>query len=60
MGKYAIKRILKAILYVFIIVTLVFLLMRLVTDQCESGRIDAKPVIYLYPETETRVTVKMD
>ena len=34
--------------------------MRLVTDQCESGRIDAKPVIYLYPETETRVTVKMD
>ena len=60
MGKYAIKRILKAILYVFIIVTLVFLLMRLVSDRCESGRVDAKPVIYLYPETETQVTVRLD
>ena len=60
MGKYAIKRILKAILYVFIIVTLVFLLMRQITIDDAVSRIDAKPVIYLYPEIETQVTVKMD
>lgn len=60
MGKQMIKRTLKAVVYLVIIVSAVFLLMRLVTDQCESGRIDAKPVIYLYPETETQVTVKVD
>ena len=60
MGKQMIKRTLKAVVYLVIIVSAVFLLMRQVTDQCESGRIDAKPVIYLYPETETQVTVKMD
>ncbi len=60
MGKQMIIRILKAVVYLAIIISAVFLLMRLVSDRCESGRVDAKPVIYLYPETETQVTVKMD
>ena len=60
MGKYAIKRILKAVLYIFIIVTIIFFLMRQVTIDDAVSRIDAKPVIYLYPETQTQVTVKMD
>ena len=60
MGKYAIKRILKAVLYIFIICTIIFFLMRQVTIVEAPGRIEAKPVIYLYPETETQVTVKMD
>ena len=60
MGKYAIKRILKAVLYIFIICTIIFFLMRQITIVNAVGRIDAKPVIYLYPETETQVTVKMD
>ena len=60
MGKYAIKRILKAVLYIFIICTIIFFLMRQITIVDAVGRIDAKPVIYLYPETETQVTVKMD
>ena len=60
MGKYAIKRILKAVLYIFIIVTIIFFLMRQVTIVEAPGRIEAKPVIYLYPETQTQVTVKMD
>ena len=34
--------------------------MRQVTIDDAVGRIDAKPVIYLYPEVETQVTVKMD
>ena len=58
MGKQMIKRILKAVLYVFIIVTLVFLLMRQLP--IETYCVGMKPVIYLYPETETRVTVKLD
>ena len=58
MGKYAIKRILKAVLYVFIIVTLIFLLMRQMPK--ETYLEGHKPVIYLYPETTTEVSVKLD
>lgn len=60
MGKQMLKRILKAVVYLVIIVSAVVLLMRLLPDQCESGRVDAKPVIYLYPEKTTQVTVRLD
>ena len=58
MGKQMIKRILKAVLYVFIIVTLVFLLMRQMP--IETYFVGHKPVIYLYPEETTEVTVELD
>ena len=58
MGKQMIKRILKAVLYIFIIVTLVFLLMRQMPKETYfQGR---KPVIYLYPEETIEVAVKLD
>ena len=58
MGKYAIKRILKAVLYIFIIITLIFLIMRQMP--IETYYEGAKPVVYLYPEKTTEVSVKLD
>ena len=58
MGKYAIKRILKALLYIVIIITAIFLLMRQMP--IESYYQGAKPVIYLYPEETTEVSVKLE
>ena len=58
MGKYILKRILRAALYVFIIVTVIFLLMRLTAE--EMLYVGEKPVIYLYPEEVTDVTVWLD
>ncbi len=57
MGKLMTKRILKAVLYLVIIITAIFLLMRLMPH--ESYFTAAKPVIYLYPQEETEVTVKL-
>ena len=56
MGKYALKRILKAVLYVFIIGTILFFWMRLMPIETYF----AKPVLYFYPETTTNVTVELD
>ncbi|MBR4992399.1 MAG: hypothetical protein IKY86_05355, partial [Clostridia bacterium] len=58
MGKYAIKRILKALLYIVIIITAIFLLMRQMP--IETYYEGAKPVIYLYPEETTEVSVKLE
>ena len=58
MGKYILKRILRAALYVFIIATVIFLLMRLTAE--EMLYVGEKPVIYLYPEEVTDVTVRLD
>ncbi len=58
MSKQMIKRILKAVLYVFIIATLVFLLMRQMPK--ETYYEGLKPVIYLYPEETTEVTVELE
>ena len=58
MGKYILKRILRAALYVFIIATVIFLLMRLTPK--EMFFFAEKPVIYLYPEEVTQVTVQLD
>ena len=58
MGKQMIKRILKAVLYIFIIVTLIFLLMRQMPK--ETYLQGHKPVVYLYPEKTTEVSVKLD
>ena len=58
MGTYIFKRILRAALYVFIIATVIFLLMRLTAE--ELLYVGEKPVIYLYPEEVTDVTVRLD
>ncbi len=58
MGKLMAKRVLKAIVYLVIIVTAVFLLMRLVP--LETYFPAAKPVIYLYPEETTEVSVSLE
>ena len=58
MGKYILKRVLRAALYVFIIATVIFLLMRLTAE--EMLYVGEKPVIYLYPEETTQVTVQLD
>ena len=58
MGTYIFKRILRAALYVFIIATVIFLLMRLTAE--EMLYVGEKPVIYLYPEETTQVTVQLD
>ena len=58
MGKQMIKRILKAVLYIFIIVTLIFLLMRQMPK--ETYLQGHKPVLYLYPEETTEVSVKLE
>ena len=56
MGKYVIKRVLRAALYVFIIVTVIFLLMRLRQEDV----VFEKPVIYLYPEEIIQVSVELE
>ena len=58
MGKQMLKRVLKTVLYLVIIISAVFLLMRLVP--VETYFVGAKPVIYLYPEETTRVTVELE
>lgn len=57
MAKQMGKRILKALIYVAVICSAVFLLMRLLPDG--EHYFEAKPVIYLYPEEETTVTVEL-
>ena len=59
MGKQMLKRILKAVVYLVIIVSAVFLLLRRPIAETNFV-VDAKPVIYLYPETKTQVTVALD
>ena len=56
MGKQMLKRILKTAVYLVIIVSVVFLLMRLVPDDVYFE----KPILYLYPEETTKVTVKLE
>ena len=56
MGKQILKRILKTVLYLVIIVSVVFLLMRLVPDDVYYE----KPILYLYPSDITKVTVKLE
>ena len=56
MGKYILKRILQAVLYLFIIVSVLFLLLGLAPREV----LFAKPVIYLYPKEVTDVTVQLD
>ena len=56
MGKQILKRILKTVLYLVIIVSVVFLLMRLVPDDVYYE----KPILYLYPSDTTKVTVKLE
>jgi len=58
MGKQMLKRILKTVIYLVILVSAVFLLMRLVP--VETYFVGAKPVVYLYPEETTRVTVELE
>ena len=58
MGKYVLKRVLRAALYVFIAATVIFLLMRLTPE--EMFYVHEKPVIYLYPEEVTDITVQLD
>ena len=58
MGKQMLKRVLKTVLYLVIIISAVFLLMRMVPEEtCYTGE---KPVIYLYPEETTEVSVRLD
>lgn len=58
MGKQMLKRVLKTVLYLVIIISAVFLLMRMVPEEtCYTGE---KPVIYLYPEETTEVGVRLD
>ena len=56
MGKQMLKRILKTAVYLVIIVSVVFLLMRLVPDDVYFE----KPVLYLYPSDTINVTVKLE
>ena len=58
MGKQMLKRVLKTVVYLVIIVSAVFLLMRLVP--VETYFVGAKPVVYLYPEEVTRVAVELE
>lgn len=57
MGNQMIKRILKAVFYLFLIVSAVFLLMRQIPE--ETYCVGYKPVIYLYPEETMPVTVEL-
>ena len=57
MGKHMIKRLLKAVLYLVIIISAIFLLMRMMPRETVY---EEKPVIYLYPEAETKVHVELD
>ena len=58
MGKFALKRILKAVLYAVLIITAIFLIMRQMP--IETYYQGAKPVIYLYPEETTSVNVQLE
>ena len=57
MGKQMLKRILKTAVYLVIIVSAVFLLMRTMPRETFWAE---KPVIYLYPEEITKVSVQLD
>lgn len=57
MGKHMIKRALKAVLYLVVILSALFLLMRMMPRETVY---EEKPVIYLYPETETQVHVELN
>ena len=57
MGKQMLKRILKTAIYLVIIVSVVFLLMRTMPRETFWAE---KPVIYLYPEEITKVSVQLD
>ena len=57
MGKQMLKRILKTAVYLVIIVSAVFLLMRTMPRETFWTE---KPVIYLYPEEITKVSVQLD
>ena len=57
MGKQMLKRILKTVVYLLIIVSAVFLLMRTMPRETFWAE---KPVIYLYPEEITKVSVQLD
>lgn len=58
MGKQMLKRILKTVVYLVIIVSAVFLLMRMIPE--ETYYQGMKPVVYLYPEEVTQVTVELE
>ena len=58
MGKQMLKRILKAALYLFIIISIVVILFTFLPE--ETYFVGLKPVIYLYPEETTRVTVELE
>ena len=57
MGKQMLKRVLKTVLYLVIIVSVLFLLMRMMPRETYW---EEKPVIYLYPEATTAVSVRLD
>ena len=57
MGKQMLKRVLKTVLYLVIIVSALFLLMRMMPRETYW---EEKPVIYLYPEETTAVSVRLD
>ncbi len=57
MGKQMLKRVLKTVLYLVIIVSVLFLLMRMMPRETYW---EEKPVIYLYPEETTAVSVRLD
>ena len=57
MGKQMLKRVLKTVLYLVIIVSALFLLMRMMPRETYW---EEKPVIYLYPEATTAVSVRLD
>lgn len=57
MGKQMLKRVLKTVLYLVIIVSALFLLMRMMPRETYW---EEKPVIYLYPKATTAVSVRLD
>lgn len=57
MGKQMLKRVLKTVLYLVIIVSVLFLLMRMMPRETYW---EEKPVIYLYPEATTAVSIRLD
>ena len=58
MGKQMLKRILKTVVYLVIIVSAVFLLMRMIPE--ETYYQGMKPVVYIYPQKVTQVTVELE
>ena len=54
------KKIMKVIALIIACIAVIYLILTLQNSSIEEASVSAKPVIYLYPEEETEVNVKLE